>query len=106
MSANAPDEPHLLDKILERRDEILAIARSCKAANVRVFGSVARREERPDSDVDFLVDFEPGATLIDHIQLQHLLADLLGIEVDVISAKALKPRMRAEVERDMKRLAV
>ncbi|MBL8147381.1 MAG: nucleotidyltransferase family protein [Anaerolineae bacterium] len=95
------ERPHLLDQIREMRAEILAIARSCKATDVRVFGSVARREEGPDSDVDFLVDFEANATLINHIQLEQKLSDLLGIKVDVVSSTALSPRLREEVERDV-----
>ena len=50
----------MLDEIRARRDEIYAIARKHKAEKLWVFGSCARREERPDSDVDFLVKFSPG----------------------------------------------
>ena len=101
MPQNPIERSQLLDRIRGMRAEILAIARSCKATDVRVFGSVARREEGPDSDVDFLVDFEAGATLINHIQLEQKLTDLLGIKVDVVSSAALSPRLRDEVERDV-----
>lgn len=61
-----------------RRDEILAIAERHGASNVRIFGSVARGEAGPESDVDLLVDLERGRTLIDHGQLQVELEGLLG----------------------------
>jgi predicted nucleotidyltransferase len=56
-------------------------------------------EARPGSDLDLLVDFEPGASLIDHVGLFQDLAELLGVEVDVVARSTLKPRnenMRAE----------
>jgi predicted nucleotidyltransferase len=81
-----------------RRDEILAIAERHGASNVRVFGSVARGEAGPDSDVDFLVDLEPGRTLLDHGQLQADLENLLGCRVDVITDRGLlRSHVRARV---------
>ena len=68
-----------LDALLKtHREEILAIARQHGASNVRVFGSVARGESGPDSDIDILVDLEPGRSLLDHAQLQIDLEALLG----------------------------
>jgi predicted nucleotidyltransferase len=64
-----------------------------------VFGSVARGEVRPGSDLDLLVDFEQGASLLDHVGLFQDLEDLLGVGVDVVARSALKPRdehIRAE----------
>lgn len=80
-----------------RRTEILAIAARHGASNVRVFGSVARGEAGPDSDVDFLVDLEPGRTLLDHGQLQIDL-ETLGCRVDVIAERGLRrSHVRARV---------
>jgi hypothetical protein len=59
---------------------------------VRVFGSVSRGEAGPDSDVDFLVDFDAGASLLDQIGLIQDLQAMLGVNVDVISSGGLRPR--------------
>lgn len=81
-----------------RRDEILAIAeRHHRASNVRIFGSVARGEAGPDSDVDLLLDLERGRTLIDHGQLQVDLEGLLGRKVDVVTEWGLLAHLRARV---------
>lgn len=81
-----------LEGLRGRRDEILAVAHRRRARKVAVFGSVARGEARPGSDIDFLVDFEPEASLLDHVGLLQDLEDLLGIGVDVVSRGGLLPR--------------
>ncbi len=80
-----------------RRGEILAIAAKHGARDVRVFGSVARGEDRPDSDVDFLVRLDPGTTLLKHAALVRELEALLGCKVDVVSERALRERIRHRV---------
>ena len=57
-----------------------------------VFGSVARGDDGPGSDIDFLVEFEQGATLLDLMAIQDELGELLGCDVDVVSAGGLKER--------------
>ena len=87
-----------IDALLKtHREEILAIARRHGASNVRVFGSVARGEASPDSDIDILVDLELGRSLLDHAQLQIDLEALLGRKVDVVTARGLRPRLRDRV---------
>jgi hypothetical protein len=87
-----------IDKALAaKRGEILSLAARHGARNVRVFGSVARGEAGPESDVDFLVDMEPGRSLLDHVALQQDLEDLLGREVDVVSQRALHWYIRDRV---------
>ncbi len=79
-----------------KREDILRLAQQHKAYNVRVFGSVARGEATDDSDIDFLVDFETGYTLIDRIGLMQALEDLLGRRVDVVPAKNLRSYVREQ----------
>lgn len=90
--------------VLEKRDEILRIAERHGAYNVRVFGSVARGEAGPDSDVDLLIDvgektssWFPGGLVLD-------LEELLGRRVDVVEEVALRPELRPYVLRDAKPL--
>lgn len=90
----------LRELLQERRNEILALAEQHGAYNVRIFGSVARNEPRPDSDIDFLVDFKPGYGLIDRIALIQDLQDLLGRDVDVVRERSLRERIREQVLKD------
>jgi uncharacterized protein len=83
-----------------RRDDILSIAARHGACNVRVFGSVARGDAGRESDVDILVDMEPGRSLFDLGGLLYDLQALLGVEVDVVTEKGLRPRIRAQVLRE------
>jgi predicted nucleotidyltransferase len=73
----------------QKQEEILHLAAKHGASNVRIFGSVARGEDRLDSDVDFLVEIEAGRSLLDHIALIQDLEDLLGRMVDVAEAENL-----------------
>ena len=76
----------------EHRQQIREIAARHHGRAIYVFGSVARGEMRADSDVDFLVDFEPGSSLFDLMRLSDELEALLGRSVDVVSRAALKDR--------------
>ena len=82
------------------RDQIVAAATRRGAHNIRVFGSVARGDQQGDSDIDFLVDFEPGRSLLDLTGLWLDLEIVLGCKVDVVSGRGLKPRLASEVLRD------
>lgn len=75
----------VLDEIRAKRDEIFDIARRHKAERLWVFGSCARKEERPDSDVDFLVKFEDDASGFAIVRIRRELAALLNRDVDVVS---------------------
>ena len=79
------------------RQDILAVAQRYGARNVRIFGSVARGEANPGSDVDFLVEMEPGRSLFDLGGMLYDLQQMLGIEVDVVTENGLRPRIREQV---------
>ena len=91
-----------------KRDEILKILRAHRdelrkqfgVKSLAVFGSVARGEAGPDSDVDILVEFEGRATFDRYMGLKFFLEDLLGRRVDLVTRKALKPRLRPYVEQE------
>lgn len=84
----------------DKREAILAIAAHHGASNVRVFGSVARGEARPNSDVDFLVNIEKGRNLLDRISLIQDLEDLLNRKVDVAESENLHRYIRDRVLRE------
>jgi predicted nucleotidyltransferase len=80
------------DLVEANREEICAVVRRHRGRSVSVFGSVARGEESPKSDIDFLVEFEPGSSLFDLLHISEELEALLGVRVDVVSAGGLKDR--------------
>ncbi len=86
--------------LISKRDEILRIAAKYGASNVRVFGSVARGEAGPKSDVDLLVELEAGRSLLDHVALLQDLEDILSRKVDVVNEKALHHCVRDKVLRE------
>lgn len=86
------ESQHPLRALVEaHRDEIKATVARHRGASVAIFGSVARGDESPQSDVDFLVEFLPGSSLFDLARLELDLAELLGVAVDVVSAGGLLP---------------
>jgi predicted nucleotidyltransferase len=99
LRASATPKPSLLLK--GRRREIRDIARRHKALKVSVFGSVARGDDHPGSDIDLLVRFAPGASLFDQVALAQDLEDALGFHVDVVSEGGLRKvheRIKAEAQ--------
>jgi uncharacterized protein len=83
--------------LLPFKEEILRIAAKYGAYNLRVFGSVARGEARPDSDIDFLVDLEPGRNLLDRIALIQDLEELLNRKIDVAKPSNLHELIKDKV---------
>jgi predicted nucleotidyltransferase len=90
----------IMQELVERREEILAVAEERGAYNVRVFGSVARGEDDDDSDIDILVDMEKGRSLLDLGGLLMDLRALLGRSVDVVTENGLRERIRDRVMKD------
>jgi predicted nucleotidyltransferase len=90
-----------LDALLgQKRQDVLRIAGKYGARRVRVFGSVARGEADAESDVDFLVELDPGRSLLDLGGLQFELEVLFGRRVDVVTERGLKARIRERVLRE------
>ncbi|MGA7732450.1 MAG: nucleotidyltransferase family protein [Chloroflexia bacterium] len=85
------------ERVKNNRTEILRLAREHGARNVRLFGSIARGDATPESDVDILVELEPGRNLLDLSGLLLDLQDLLGCKVDVVTEKALHWYIRDKV---------
>jgi len=73
--------------------------------SLAVFGSVAREEATPDSDVDVLVEFRDAATLARYMELKTMLEQLVGRRVDLVTRKGLRDRLRPTVEKDAIRVA-
>jgi predicted nucleotidyltransferase len=91
----------LLDQLHVQRNQIAALGEQYGARRIRVFGSVARGEERSDSDVDFLVDFDRGYDLFrQRLPLARQLSELLGRRVDLIPEHELNEHLRESVLRE------
>jgi predicted nucleotidyltransferase/DNA-binding XRE family transcriptional regulator len=87
-------------RLRQHRAALIAAAKTHGASNLRVFGSVARGEDGPDSDVDLLVDLAPGTGLFRLATLERELREILHVDVDLSPADSLKPRVRADAERE------
>ncbi len=92
--------PPTLSELRARRDEILKLAEQHGAYNVRVFGSVARGEATPHSDIDFLVDVKPKTSIFELVGLWLDLKDLLEREVDLSTDEGLRDHIRPNALKD------
>jgi predicted nucleotidyltransferase len=86
------------------RQDILRVAAKHGAHNVRLFGSAARGEDRPGSDLDLLVDMESGRSLLDLVALGQDLEELLHRKVDVITDSSVHPAIRPHILADARPL--
>jgi predicted nucleotidyltransferase len=84
----------------DKREEVLRIAAEHGADDIRIFGSLARGESGPDSDVDVLIKLGLGRSLLDLIAIKQDLEDLLGCKVDVVTEAAISPYIREQVLRE------
>jgi predicted nucleotidyltransferase len=87
----------IYELIAAKRGEILALSQRFGVKDIRVIGSVARHQAHDRSDIDFLVEFSPGTSLLTHAAFQRELAALLGRDVDVASVHGLRDRIRETV---------
>ena len=88
-------------RVAAHRGELLEVLRRHGVTNPEVFGSAARGDDREDSDLDLLLDFAPGTSIIDIIGIQHELEDLLGVPVDLVPRSGLKERVRTRAAKDL-----
>jgi hypothetical protein len=87
----------LRDLVEAHRDEIKAIVARHHGRSVAIFGSVARGDEQPGSDIDFLVELEPGARPIEILSIGVAIEEVLGVKIDVATPSSLRERLRDEV---------
>jgi len=88
-------------RVRRRRDDLIAAAAAHGVQNLRVFGSVARGQDRPDSDVDLLADLPAGLSLSGLARVQAELEAIIGALVDLVPAQDLKPGVRTRVEEEL-----
>ncbi len=89
-----------LTKLKKYKKDILKIASLHGAKNIKVFGSVARGEQNQNSDIDFVVEMEKGKTVLNRIALMQDLKKLLGQEVDVVTYKSLREKIKHDIIKD------
>lgn len=105
MSTLAPVRPTpIAAELRKRRSELEKIVAKHGAKELRVFGSVARGEERAKSDIDLLVTFRSGSSLLDLVALQQELARKLRRSVDVVPRGGLSPHLRRKILRESRPL--
>ena len=84
-------------KLRNHRSEVIKIAKSHGARDLKVFGSVVTGKEHEGSDIDLLVTFDKGVTLMGIVRLEFALGELLGVDVDVVGEISLRPFLRDRV---------
>ena len=93
------------DDVIRRLQPHLDELRARGVRSLELFGSVARGQERPESDVDLLVQFDPVPGLLEYLSIKHRLEDLLGRPVDLVMASGLKAALRERVLAEATRVA-
>lgn len=88
-------------RVADHRGELLDLLRRHGVTNPEIFGSAARGDDHEGSDVDILVDFPPGTSIIDIVGIQHEAEGLLGVPVDLVPRSGLKERVRSRAAKDL-----
>ena len=94
----------LRDDLSSRRDQIIAIAARYGVSNLHLFGSVLRDEERPDSDIDLLVDMAEDRGFRDYLGMIEELEDMFGCRIEVVLRRSLSPHFRPFIEAEARPL--
>ncbi len=92
----------IIDEILVKREQIIGIARKNKAYNVKIFGSVLREEDNPDSDIDLLVECSDECSLFDIISLKYDLEEFLGRQIDVVTVDSIHWALKDKILQEAK----
>jgi len=100
MVSNTVRSERVIDILISNRKELIALARKHGTSNIRVFGSVSRKEETRDSDIDLLVDMAENASLLDLARLKNELKDLLGRPIDITTKPALHPILADKIMKE------
>lgn len=87
-------------RLTRNRAQVIQLARAHGAENLRVFGSVGRSADTPESDIDLLADLRAGTSLFDIARIERELGDLLGVPVDLVPADSLRGHLADEVLRE------
>ena len=85
----------------QQKNTILSVVSAFKPTLLGIFGSYARGENRHDSDLDVLIDFEHPPNLLDIIGLEQELSEQLGVKVDLITLRSLNPQLKEYIEQDL-----
>jgi hypothetical protein len=104
VSADAPGGGSGRDAVLGKQALIRTLANAHGARSVELFGSAARGDDRPGSDLDFVVELEPGRSLLDLISFAEDLQEVFGRKVEVVTRAGMKPRVRAAAQREAVRI--
>ena len=86
-----------LELLSQRKPALLRAAAHHRAFSLRVFGSVARGEDKPASDIDFLVEFSPDASLLDLVGLKQEIEGILGRQADIVTPDGVSPFLREKI---------
>lgn len=96
---SGPVEKTLTELRAALRDQLPELHHRYGLRSIEVFGSYVRGEQRPDSDLDLLVEFDPARkiSLYDLVAMEQHLSDHLGIRVDLVEKRGIKPALRARI---------
>jgi predicted nucleotidyltransferase len=99
-------EDMLKDSIVQLlKKHLQDLKRRFHVSSLFIFGSIARGEEKPDSDLDILVSFDGPSTVDAYMDLKFFLEDLLKRKVDLVTEKGVSPRLKAVIEKDLIRVS-
>ncbi len=104
VSGETPGAGSGRDAVLGKQNLVRTLAKAHGARSVELFGSAARGEDGPGSDLDFVVELESGRSLLDLIGLAEDLQEVFGRKVEVVTRAGMKPRLRAAAQRDAVRI--